>query len=131
MNQQQPGDVRLGAFSVSLSVDDLAASETFYRALGFTQVGGAPAENWLIMRNGSTTIGLFQGMFDGNVLTFNPGWDQDGRAVSDYTDIRRLQQILQERGLSLDTQVADGTSGPASLTLRDPDGNMILLDQHR
>lgn len=122
--------MKLGAFSISLTVKDISKSQAFYEKLGFESVGGDPAQNWLILRNGDTTLGLFQGMFEKNVLTFNPGWDSQGEALSEYEDIRQLQAKLQERGLELVTQADEATTGPASLTLLDPDGNPILLDQH-
>ncbi|MEM7787658.1 MAG: VOC family protein [Bacteroidota bacterium] len=120
----------LGAFSVSLSVNDLAASKRFYEALGFSPFGGNEAEGWLVLQNGEHRIGLFQGMFEGNLLTFNPGWDQDANALDGFTDVRQIQQALKDAGLTLTSEPEDGTSGPASLTLADPDGNVILIDQH-
>jgi catechol 2,3-dioxygenase-like lactoylglutathione lyase family enzyme len=119
----------LGAFSVSLAVKDLAASEAFYNKLGFSQVGGNAEQNWLILRNGAVTIGLFQGMFDKNLLTFNPGWDAQCNALPEFTDVRALQRELEAAGVTLQTRAEDG-SGPGSLTLLDPDGNPILIDQH-
>ena len=119
----------LGAFSVSLSVKDLAASQAFYEKLGFAAVGGDAAQNWLILRNGSVTIGLFQGMFEGNILTFNPGWDENAAAVGSFTDVREHQRRLQSEGLELMSEAEEG-SGPASFMLADPDGNTILVDQH-
>lgn len=122
--------MELGAFSVSLAVKDIAASRAFYEKLGFAVIGGDQAQNWLILRNGAATIGLFQGMFDTNILTFNPGWASDGGPLSDFADIRALQRRLKEQGLALASEADETTSGPASLTLIDPDGNPILLDQH-
>jgi len=122
--------MELGAFSVSLSVKELRASKSFYQALGFEVFGGDEAQNWIIMRNGDTIIGLFQGMFEGNILTFNPGWDKNAQPLDTYMDVRQIQQKLQERGLHLDVAVDPDTSGPAELMLRDPDGNAILIDQH-
>lgn len=122
--------MNLGAFSVSLSVEDIAASRSFYEKLGFTQFGGDQQQNWLIMKNGTTIIGLFQGMFDGNLLTFNPGWDSEANELSDYADVRDIQARLEERGLSLFQEADPATSGPASISLVDPDGNVILIDQH-
>ncbi|SMX47212.1 VOC family protein [Maliponia aquimaris] len=123
--------MQLGAFSVSLAVKDLAASRSFYEALGFTVAGGDADQGWLILRNSGTTIGLFEGMFERNMLTFNPGWDQMAQPLEAFTDVRDLQAQLQARGLTL-TQTADPDgSGPAYLTLTDPDGNPILIDQHR
>jgi catechol 2,3-dioxygenase-like lactoylglutathione lyase family enzyme len=123
--------VDLGAFSISLAVKDLAASKDFYEKLGFESVGGDPQQNWLILRNGDHVIGLFQGMFEGNILTFNPGWDQAGSELDSFTDVRRLQHKLKERGIALNSEADESTSGPASLMLSDPDGNQILIDQHR
>ena len=122
--------MNLGAFSVSLAVQDLAASTTFYEKLGFSPVGGDPAENWQILRNGEVTIGLFQGMFEGNILTFNPGWDSQAQPVTEFTDVRELQRQLKAQGLELLAEADESTTGPASLLLADPDGNTILLDQH-
>lgn len=120
----------LGAFSVSLAVKDLAASRAFYERLGFRQAGGNPAHNWLILRNGTTTIGLFQGMFDRNILTFNPGWSPQATPLEQFTDVREIQRRLEQQGLTLTTRADEATKGPASCTLVDPDGNMVLLDQH-
>lgn len=120
----------LGAFSVSLSVKDLAASRTFYEQLGFTVVGGDARGNWLILRSGTTTIGLFHGMFQGNLLTFNPGWSQLAEPLPRFEDIRSLQRRIEQQGVKLTTRADDGTKGPASFTLVDPDGNVILVDQH-
>ena len=121
----------LGAFSVSLSVRDLAASRVFYEKLGFEAVGGDPDQNWLILRNGSHVIGLFQGLFEGNVLTFNPGWNQLGEETADFTDVREIQRALKRQGVALTSEADEGTTGPGSCTLLDPDGNAILIDQHR
>lgn len=123
--------MELGAFSVSLSVKDLAASRQFYENLGFSMAGGDPEQNWLIMRNGDHVIGLFHGMFEGNLLTFNPGWDQQANAVDGFTDVREIQKALKDKGITLLTEADEATSGPASLMLSDPDGNVILIDQHR
>lgn len=133
MEPLQKGNVRmnLGAFSISLSVKDIAASQAFYATLGFHPFAGATAENWLMLRNGDHVIGLFQGMFEGNLLTFNPGWDQTGAAVDPFTDIRDIQRTLQQQGLQPDSEVDAESTGPASLMLTDPDGNRILIDQHR
>lgn len=120
----------LGAFSVSLTVADLAASRAFYEALGFEHVMGDPAQNWLILRNGTTTIGLFQGMFEGNLLTFNPGWSPSAEPLDEFEDVRSLQARFKADGLELLGEVDEGTSGPGSFMLRDPDGNVILFDQH-
>lgn len=122
--------MRLGNFSVSLAVKDLAASRAFYGKLGFREIAGEASQNWLILQNGTTTIGLFQGMFPRNTLTFNPGWNSKGETLEEFEDIRDIQRILKERGLSLTTEADPATDGPASLTLLDPDGNPVLLDQH-
>jgi catechol 2,3-dioxygenase-like lactoylglutathione lyase family enzyme len=122
--------MNLGAFSISLAVKDLAASRAFYEKLGFEQVHGDQTQNWLILRNGETTIGLFQGMFDRNMLTFNPGWNGQAEPLKEFEDIRAIQRRLKASGLSLTTEADESTTGPASLTLLDPDGNPILLDQH-
>jgi predicted enzyme related to lactoylglutathione lyase len=122
--------MHLGAFSVSLAVKDLATSMQFYRALGFTQFHGDPAHNWVILKNGKTVIGLFQGMFDKNILTFNPGWDGDAQPLADFTDVRELQRTLEAQGVSIVQRADETTTGPASCVLVDPDGNTILLDQH-
>ncbi len=122
--------MELGAFSVSLAVKNLAASRAFYEALGFSAFAGDPAQNWLMLRNGAHVIGLFQGMFERNMLTFNPGWNQDAQAVESFTDIRDLQRELRARGLSFEMEADETTTGPASVMLLDPDGNPVLLDQH-
>jgi len=121
----------LGAFSVSLAVKDLAASQTFYEKLGFTPFHGEAAQGWLVLKNGQTVIGLFQGMFEANILTFNPGWDQDAQPSDPFMDVREIQRRLREAGLSFDQEADESTSGPASLILTDPDGNQIFIDQHR
>ena len=123
--------MQLGAFSVSLAVKDIAASKAFYEKLGFTAMGGEQSQGWLILKNGDTIIGLFQGMFDKNILTFNPGWDQNAQNLAEYTDVRAIQQHLLAQGITL-LQSADASSnGPAHIVLEDPDGNQIMLDQHR
>jgi catechol 2,3-dioxygenase-like lactoylglutathione lyase family enzyme len=123
--------MELGAFSISLTVKDLQASHAFYEKLGFETVGGDAKQNWLILRNGSSTIGLFQGMFEENILTFNPGWASDGKPLEgDFTHVRGIQRRLKEQGLDLESEADESTTGPASLMLRDPDGNVILIDQH-
>lgn len=122
--------MKLGNFSVSLAVKDLAASKAFYENLGFRVVGGVQAQNWLILQNESSTIGLFQGMFNKNILTFNPGWDKDCNTLADFDDVRDLQRTLKQRGITLESTADEATTGPASLTLIDPDGNPILIDQH-
>jgi predicted lactoylglutathione lyase len=120
-----------GAFSISLAVKDIRASKEFYEKLGFSALMGEAEQNWLIMKNGDAVIGLFQGMFDKNVMTFNPGWDQDAKEVDQYRDIRAIQDELKERGISLLSEVQPDTEGPGSFMLLDPDGNQILFDQHR
>jgi lactoylglutathione lyase len=120
----------LGAFSVSLAVKNLQASQAFYEKLGFEIVGGNPAQNWLILRNGTATIGLFQGMFERNILTFNPGWDDKAQAVEEFTDVREHQRRLKSKGLELTTEADESSTGPASVMMVDPDGNPILIDQH-
>ncbi len=122
--------MELGAFSVSLAVKDLAASQAFYEKLGFQLFGGDAAQNWLIMKNGASIIGLFQGMFENNILTFNPGWDQDAKTLEDFSDVRHLQRALKAEGLSFIQEADESSSGPASFVLLDPDGNVILVDQH-
>jgi lactoylglutathione lyase len=123
--------MELGAFSVSLSVADIEASREFYEKLGFEPVGGNAADNWLILRNGDHVIGLFQGMFEKNVLTFNPGWDQQGGETDSFTDVREIQRKLKEQGVELASEADESSEGPASITLVDPDGNPVLIDQHR
>ena len=122
--------MQLGAFSVSLAVKDIAASRAFYEKLGFTVFGGNQDQNWLIMKNGETLIGLFQGMFDKNTLTFNPGWDSEAKPVEGFTDVRELQRQLKAQGVQLMAEANETTSGPAYFMLTDPDGNPILVDQH-
>lgn len=122
--------MEFGAFSVSLAVADLEASRQFYESLGFQVFAGDPS-HYLIMRNGDTLIGLFQGMFTGNILTFNPGWDVDAQDLAEFTDIRDLQRELRSRGVAFVQEVDEGTTGPASFVVVDPDGNTILVDQHR
>lgn len=121
----------IGAFSISLAVKDIEASRTFYETLGFTTMGGDQSQGWLIMKNGSTIIGLFQGMFEKNCLTFNPGWDQNAQNVDDFEDVRDLQKRLAAAGLDVGDMIDPDTSGPAHFTLTDPDGNPVLIDQHR
>jgi catechol 2,3-dioxygenase-like lactoylglutathione lyase family enzyme len=122
--------MKLGAFSISLAVKDLAASRAFYEKLGFERVMGDPAQNWLILRNGETTIGLFQGMFDRNMLTFNPGWNSQAKPLDSFDDVRAIQKVLKANGLALTSEADEAATGPGSLTLIDPDGNPILIDQH-
>jgi catechol 2,3-dioxygenase-like lactoylglutathione lyase family enzyme len=122
--------MELGAFSVSLAVKDIAASKAFYEKLGFATMGGDPSQGWLILRNGSTVIGLFQGMFENNILTFNPGWDQNAQPLDSFADVREVQKSLDDQGVAITTRADPGTKGPAHLVLSDPDGNVIMLDQH-
>ena len=122
--------MELGAFSISLAVKDLEASRAFYEKFGFKAFAGNAAQNWLILKNGSHVIGLFQGMFEKNILTFNPGWDSNASKLDTFTDIRELQRALKAQGVQLTTEADEKTTGPASLTAVDPDGNPILLDQH-
>ena len=122
--------MELGAFSVSLAVKDLDASRAFYERLGFGSMGGDPAQGWLILKNGSTVIGLFQGMFDKNILTFNPGWDQSANPLPTFTDVREVQRALDAAGVALTTRADPASTGPAHIVLSDPDGNVIMLDQH-
>jgi catechol 2,3-dioxygenase-like lactoylglutathione lyase family enzyme len=123
--------MELGSFSISLSVKDIAASRDFYAKLGFEPVGGNIEQKWLILRNGDHVIGLFQDMFERNMLTFNPGWDQHCNELARFTDVREIQQQLKQGGLSLATEADATTRGPASLMVIDPDGNPVLIDQHR
>lgn len=122
--------MELGNFSVSLAVKDIAASKAFYETLGFTVFMGNQAQNWLIMKNGDHVIGLFQGMFDSNIMTFNPGWDSNAKPIGEFTDVRELQRQLKASGIALITEVDETTTGPASFMIADPDGNTILVDQH-
>lgn len=124
-------DMNLGAFSMSLSVKDLNASKEFYENLGFTVLGGGLEKNYLIMKNGNALIGLFQGMFKGNIITFNPGWDENAKDMKEFKDIRDIQRHLKSKGVKLTIEADETTKGPASIFLSDPDGNVILLDQHR
>jgi lactoylglutathione lyase len=122
--------MELGAFSNSLAVKDLQASRQFYERLGFTQFMGDPSQNWLIMRNGDLVVGLFQGMFEKNALTFNPGWDQHAQPLATYTDVRELQRQLKADGMQFVSEADESTTGPASFVVVDPDGNPIIFDQH-
>jgi lactoylglutathione lyase len=123
--------MELGAFSISLAVKDLEASRQFYVKLGFTSFAGDSSQNWLILRNGDHVIGLFQGMFDKNILTFNPGWDQNAQPLAAFTDVRELQRRLKAEGMPFVSEADESTTGPASFIVADPDGNPILVDQHR
>ncbi|MGH7480853.1 MAG: VOC family protein [Longimicrobiales bacterium] len=122
--------MELGAFSVSLAVKDIEASKRFYEKFGFEVFAGDMAQNWLILKNGDHAIGLFQGMFDRNILTFNPGWNSDAQKLDSFTDIRELQRRLKAEGVQLETEADENTTGPASFLAVDPDGNPILVDQH-
>jgi len=122
--------MKLGAFSVSLTVKDIHVSKEFYETLGFTVFAGDIEKNYLILKNGSSIIGLFQGMFEKNILTFNPGWDENATALDQFDDVREIQKTLKSAGIKLDTEADETTSGPGSLIFQDPDGNTILLDQH-
>jgi len=123
--------MELGAFSVSLAVKDIAASRECYEKLGFSVFGGDQAQRWLIMKSGTTLIGLFQGMFAKNMLTFNPGWDSDAKPLPGFTDVREIQRQLRSQGIVVSQAVDEGTAGPGHIVVTDPDGNDILLDQHR
>lgn len=122
--------INLGAFSVSLAVADIDASRRFYEKFGFRVVGGDRAANWQILRNGDHTIGLFQGMFEGNILTFNPGWNQFGEPLDSFDDVRRIQRHLKDAGVKLASEADPDETGPGSIMAVDPDGNTILIDQH-
>jgi len=122
--------MELGAFSISLAVKDLEKSRAFYEKFGFEAFAGDPSQNWLILKNGDHVIGLFQGMFERNILTFNPGWDQNARQVATFTDIRELQRRLKAQGVELMSEADESTTGPASFMAVDPDGNPVLVDQH-
>ncbi|WPR70718.1 VOC family protein [Flavobacterium sp. NG2] len=123
--------MKLGAFSMSLNVKDLKVSKEFYEKLGFQVFAGSMEHQYLIMKNDNALIGLFQGMFEGNILTFSPGWDENAKNLDNFDDIRKIQQQLKNSGLTLTTEADEKSEGPASLMLTDPDGNVILLDQHR
>ncbi len=122
--------MQLGNFSVSLAVKDIKASKVFYENLGFAKVGGVLEQNWLVLQNGTTTIGLFQGMFEENILTFNPGWDHEKNTLKEFQDVRELQAELKEKGVTFATEADAASTGPASFVIVDPDGNSILVDQH-
>lgn len=121
----------LGAFSISLTVKDIHASKAFYEKLGFTTLGGVIENKWIILKNGPHIIGLFEGMFPKNMLTFNPGWNQDAKNVDPFTDVRELQKRLKAQGVTFVSEADENTTGPASFVLTDPDGNPVLVDQHR
>ena len=122
--------MNLGAFSISLAVKNLKASKEFYEHLGFSVFAGAIENNYLIMKNEKSLIGLFQGMFENNILTFNPGWDENANKLDEFDDVREIQEKLKEKGIKLEKEVLENTSGPASFVVLDPDGNAILVDQH-
>ena len=123
--------MRIGAFSLSLTVKDIQKSHEFYKKLGFEDIGGDISQNWLIMKNEDCIIGLFQGMFEKNMMTFNPGWDADAKEVNPFMDVRVLQEELQAKGIEFVSTADVNTEGPASFIIEDPDGNPILVDQHR
>jgi catechol 2,3-dioxygenase-like lactoylglutathione lyase family enzyme len=123
--------MHLGAFSVSLAVRDIRASRDFYAKLGFKEAGGNVDDNWIILRNGDHVIGLFQGMFDRNMLTFNPGWDQQSNNLDTFTDVRELQRQLRDQGVAVEVEADESGEGPASFMVIDPDGNPVFVDQHR
>ena len=122
--------MQLGAFSISLAVKNIEASKVFYENFGFEVVGGDPSQNWLILRNSGHTIGLFQGMFESNILTFNPGWNDEAQPLGSFTDVRELQRQLKAKGVQVVSKADEETTGPASFVAVDPDGNTILVDQH-
>tara|TARA_R110002111_G_C6006023_1_gene373936 strand:- start:10734 stop:11105 length:372 start_codon:yes stop_codon:yes gene_type:complete len=122
--------MKLGAFSISLAVKDIKASQTFYETLGFSVFAGSIEQNYLIMKNGESLVGLFQGMFENNILTFNPGWDQHANALEKFDDVRTIQKHLKSKNITLEHEADETTSGPASFVVLDPDGNAILIDQH-
>ncbi len=124
-------NMELGAFSISLKVKDIKKSVEFYEKLGFTYKGGNIDQNWIVLKNGSTVIGLFQGYIEENTLTFNPGWDQSASEVNPFTDVREIQKKLKEKGVKVDREANETTKGPEYIVLTDPDGNSILIDQHR
>ena len=123
--------MKLGAFSISLTVKDIHKSIAFYKKLGFTHKGGDIEQNWVVLKNGDAVIGLFQGMFDSNIMTFNPGWDSNAHNIEDFEDVRSIQKNLKDKGIKLTKEADETTTGPEYITLTDPDGNHILIDQHR
>jgi catechol 2,3-dioxygenase-like lactoylglutathione lyase family enzyme len=131
LNQEKTKNMKLGAFSISLNVKDLNTSKQFYEKFGFTVLGGDLEQNYLIMKNENSLIGLFQGMLPGNILTFNPGWDENGKNIESFDDVRKIQEHLKSEGVKLDSETDINTNGPASIMLTDPDGNIIYIDQHR
>jgi len=131
MEENNNDNMKLGAFSLSLSVKDLSVSKQFYEKLGFTVLGGSMEQNYLIMKNENSLIGLFQGMFEGNLLTFNPGWEENGKDIEQFNDIREIQTHLTSNGIDTGAEIDKKSTGPASMMITDPDGNVILIDQHR
>jgi len=131
LNDDKEVPVKLGAFSFSMSVKDLETSRQFYENLGFRASGGGMEKNYLVMKNGNSIIGLFQGMFEGNMLTFNPGWDENAKNTDPFDDVREIQKHLKNNNIKLSVEADETTTGPAYLMLSDPDGNVILIDQHR
>lgn len=123
--------MKLGAFSISLAVKDIQKSKAFYESLGFSSLGGDINQKWLILKNGNAIIGLFEGMFENNIITFNPGWDENAQNLESFDDVRTIQQHLKNDGITLTSETDPNTDGPAHITLTDPDGNNILIDQHR
>lgn len=124
-------NMELGAFSISLKVKDIKKSFEFYEKLGFTYKGGNIDQNWIVLKNGNTVIGLFQGFIEENTLTFNPGWDQQAQNLPEFNDVREIQKKLKAKDVKLDREADEKTSGPEYIILKDPDGNSILIDQHR
>jgi len=131
VNHLEKENMKLGAFSISLSVKDLQASKAFYEKLGFSVFGGGMDKNYLIMKNEDSLIGLFQGMFENNIMTFNQGWDQNAKNLEEFDDVRVIQKELMAKGIKMESELDQSTSGPASFALTDPDGNVIYIDQHR
>ena len=123
--------MKLGAFSISLTVKDIHKSKKFYEKLGFTYKAGDIEQNWIVLKNENAVIGLFQGMFESNIMTFNPGWDGDAQNIEDFEDVRSIQKYLKNKGITLTKEADETTTGPEYITLTDPDGNQILIDQHR
>ncbi len=130
-NREKGDNMKLGAFSISLNVKDINASKLFYENLGFKVFAGEMKKNYLIMKNENSLIGLFHGMFEGNILTFNPGWDENAKNIEKFDDVREIQRQLKSKGIQLTTEADENSSGPASIMTADPDGNLILIDQHR
>ena len=130
-DSKKQNTMELGAFSISLKVKDIKKSVEFYEKLGFTYKGGNIDQNWIVLKNGNTVIGLFQGFIEENTLTFNPGWDQQAQNLPEFTDVREIQKKLKAKDVKLDREADEKTSGPEYIILKDPDGNPILIDQHR